>query len=120
MISLLELLDCSILLSNFPIFTTVTKKSSRCVLNSLANLDFSYNVLFLLTSSRNFNYEGLGAWLQKAENSRIVNKIEFAIFLDSLAERDNLNLQLVNVDQSNNEAINNVLKVLGYLNYLIF
>lgn len=65
-----------------------------------------------MTSSRNFRYEGLEAWLQKAENSRIVNKIEFAIFLDSLAERDNLNLQLVNVDQNNNEAINTVLKSL--------
>lgn len=58
--------------------------------------------------------------MQKAENSRIVNKIEYAIFLDSLAERDNLNLQLVNVDQNNNEAINTVLKVLEKLNFSYF
>ena len=64
-----------------------------------------------MTSSRTFNYEGLEIWLQKAENSRIVNKIEFAVFLDSLAQRDSLNLQLINADQTS-DNLSNILKSL--------
>jgi len=61
--------------------------------------EVSYNVLFYLTSSKSFGYEGFQTWVNKAENSRVVGRIEYAIFLDSLASSNDLNLQIYNPEK---------------------
>ena len=77
------------------------------------NKEVSYNVLFYLTSSKSFNYEGFQTWVSKAENSRIVSKIEYAIFLDSLASSNDLNLQIYNADKDTG-SLHESLKVFGW------
>lgn len=64
-----------------------------------ANREVSYNVLFYLTSSKSFGYEGFQTWASKAENSRVVSRIEYAIMLDSLASSNDLTLQIYNADK---------------------
>jgi len=77
----------------------------------LLNYENSHNVIFFLTSSRTFNYEGFETWLNKAENSRIVNRIEYALFLDSLAGRNTLNLNVYNSNQETNTNLPETFKV---------
>jgi len=67
------------------------------------NPKVKYNVLFYLTSASNFKYEGLQLWLNKAENAKIVGKIEYAIFLNSIASEQDLKLYLLNTEVLNPE-----------------
>jgi len=63
------------------------------------NHKLKYNVLFYLTGSRTYDYEGLNIWMSRPENSKVVSRIETAIFLDSLGSNDTLNVNLYNTEE---------------------
>jgi hypothetical protein len=62
-----------------------------------SNHKLKYNVLFYLSGGRTFNYEGLNIWLAKADYAKYVNKIEAAIFLESIGTEP-LYVDLYNTD----------------------
>jgi hypothetical protein len=63
-----------------------------------------------LTSSKAFKYEGLQTWLNKAETSKVVSRIEYALLLDSISSEKTLNLATFNED-TNKDAVENALRV---------
>lgn len=76
-------------------------------------IEFSYNILFYLTSSRFMGFESLKNWLNKPENSKYTSNIESIFFLDSFASNPELYLQIFQSEtESSEKPINLYLEVL--------
>lgn len=60
--------------------------------------------MFYLTGGKHGGFEGLQTWLTKAESSKVVSKIDYAILLDDLSSND-LVFQLHNLDETSQERV---------------
>lgn len=95
--------------SSAAVFLNIAKLLSN--LNDVNN-NAKYNIIFYLTSAKSFNYEGLNIWLTKAENLRIVNKIEFALVLENLSTSKDFQVSIHNVDENSRLKVNGITQIL--------
>ena len=66
-----------------------------------------------MTSSKTSEYESLKSWLAKKKNSEYVQKIEYMLFLDSLANDEPIYLEIFgDKDRFQNITQNELLQVI--------